>query len=270
MQKETTMHRIHHGKSAFTLIELLVVIAIIAILAAILFPVFARARENARRASCMSNLKQIGLGVMMYVQDYDEIYPPRGYTTPTSQIPPDGEVWYSNAGTNSWFWHQLLYPYTKSDQVYICPSAPTSSHPYSLNYGTNGNVMVGVSSSVPVVSMAQLQSPSLIYMIMDAGPYYMMPNMVYAPTGAFWYLPGTEKFVGTAAADVVDGLGNHLSTNAQADYSSDGRHMDGLNMAFADGHVKWLKTDIVYNEALKYANASTKPYSAWNPAANVN
>jgi len=261
------MKNIHtKRKTAFTLIELLVVIAIIAILASILFPVFARARENARRASCMSNLKQVGLGVMMYVQDYDEKYPPRGYTTPDDQVPPDGQVWYSTGGTNSWFWEQLIYPYTKSDQVYICPSAPTTSHPYSGNYGTNSNILVGVSSSVPVVSMAELQAPSTIYMMMDAGPYYLTPSMVYAPTGAFWYLPGTEKYVGIAAADVVDSLGNHLNTSAQADYASDGRHFDGVNMTFADGHVKWLKVSEVYNEAKKYANATTKADSAWNPA----
>ena len=73
MQKEA--QTLHHKRSGFTLIELLVVIAIIAILAAILFPVFARARENARRTSCVSNLKQIGLGIMQYTQDYDERYP---------------------------------------------------------------------------------------------------------------------------------------------------------------------------------------------------
>src|SRR3712207_5626414 len=90
----------------FTLIELLVVIAIIAILAAILFPVFAKARENARRASCQSNLKQIGLGFAQYVQDYDGVYPK------------------DEGGNNANFaWAAVLQPYLKSTQIYNCPSA---------------------------------------------------------------------------------------------------------------------------------------------------
>src|ERR1700710_3138757 len=95
-------------RKAFTLIELLVVIAIIAILASILFPVFARARENARRASCQSNLKQLGLGFMQYTQDYDETYPT------------------SNNGHYPWGWAGDIYPYVKSGQVYGCPSDPTT------------------------------------------------------------------------------------------------------------------------------------------------
>ena len=94
--------------SAFTLIELLVVIAIIAILAAILFPVFARARENARRSSCQSNLKQIGLGMEQYKNDYDQNFPP-------VVIP------FSGSPQNSW--PTLIEPYIKSSQVYTCPSA---------------------------------------------------------------------------------------------------------------------------------------------------
>ena len=99
-------------KSAFTLIELLVVIAIIAILAAILFPVFARARENARRSSCQSNLKQIGLGFMQYTQDYDEKFPLRHHD-PSSN---------SSALANSTGAWVQLQPYIKSQQVYQCPS----------------------------------------------------------------------------------------------------------------------------------------------------
>ena len=91
------------AKKGFTLIELLVVIAIIAILAAILFPVFARARENARRASCSSNLKQMGLAVMQYTQDYDELMP----------------FYYNRAGI---WWMDAVNPYAKSYQIWKCPS----------------------------------------------------------------------------------------------------------------------------------------------------
>src|SRR4028118_1205764 len=91
-------------KKGFTLIELLVVIAIIVILAAILFPVFARARENARRTSCLSNIKQVGLGIMQYTQDYDEMYPATNDNTAEYALGRIG-------------------PYTKSDQLLTCPSA---------------------------------------------------------------------------------------------------------------------------------------------------
>lgn len=90
------------NRTAFTLIELLVVISIIAVLAAILFPVFARARENARRASCMSNLKQIGLGFMMYTQDYDEMMPPA--ITVNNPSPPFESYVSSD---RRWYWGHL-------------------------------------------------------------------------------------------------------------------------------------------------------------------
>src|SRR5579862_4173320 len=95
-------------KQGFTLIELLVVIAIIAILAAILFPAFARARENARRASCQSNLKQIGLGIMQYTQDFDE-HLPLGYANPFSSA--TGQF-----STDNLWWGDMIFPYVKSLQ----------------------------------------------------------------------------------------------------------------------------------------------------------
>ena len=98
------------GRQGFTLIELLVVIAIIAILAAILFPVFARARENARKSNCQSNLKQIGLALRSYSQDYDERYPCYRFF---DNIP---EVTYS--------WRIALLPYVKNRGIFVCPSAP--------------------------------------------------------------------------------------------------------------------------------------------------
>src|SRR3954466_7852291 len=100
--------RIKSRNRAFTLIELLIVIAIIAILAAILFPVFGRARENARRSSCQSNLKQIGLGFAQYTQDYDEKMPYNSYG-------------YVSATVNPGDWMDTIQPYTKSYQVLVCP-----------------------------------------------------------------------------------------------------------------------------------------------------
>ena len=110
------------SETGFTLIELLVVIAIIAILAAILFPVFARARENARRASCQSQLKQIALGIKQYIQDYDEKFPPRRDSADTT-------------GTIGG-WANLVQPYIKSEQIFQCPSE--SNAPGGMSSSSNG------------------------------------------------------------------------------------------------------------------------------------
>jgi prepilin-type N-terminal cleavage/methylation domain-containing protein len=109
----------------FTLIELLVVIAIIAILAAILFPVFAKARENARRTSCINNLKQIGLGVMQYTQDYDDCLPRHFYGYPNTGGMPPG-----NGVDTNYKWMDVLHPYVKNTQLFVCPSDSAATAQY--------------------------------------------------------------------------------------------------------------------------------------------
>jgi len=138
-----------HGRKGFTLIELLVVIAIIAILAAILFPVFARAREKARTASCQSNEKQISLGIMMYAQDYDECLPIVGWTD--TAIWPNGQ-----SGSNSW--HIKIYPYIKNVQVFNCPSASyvwAGEVSTGIKYGANATLMTGLCPLATVAYPAQ-------------------------------------------------------------------------------------------------------------------
>ena len=107
--------------SGFTLIELLVVIAIIALLAAILFPVFARARENARKSACLNNMKQIGVGIMQYKQDFDETFP---------QMFWDGSTWQPAA---EGYWGGEIMPYVKSRQIFICPSTRDTTCSYIYN-----------------------------------------------------------------------------------------------------------------------------------------
>jgi prepilin-type N-terminal cleavage/methylation domain-containing protein/prepilin-type processing-associated H-X9-DG protein len=141
----------------FTLIELLVVIAIIAILASILFPVFARARENARRSSCQSNLKQIGLGFAQYTQDYDEKYPHSAQSTdsalggwvPGGTIPPAKDP--SQGG---------LYPYLKSVQIFICPSD---------SKGTTNGISYTMNQRVSQQSLAAAFQPSVTILALDEG-----------------------------------------------------------------------------------------------------
>jgi prepilin-type N-terminal cleavage/methylation domain-containing protein/prepilin-type processing-associated H-X9-DG protein len=238
-------------KQAFTLIELLVVIAIISILAAILFPVFARARESARRASCMSNLKQVGLGMMMYVQDYDEIYPPRltGW-----QGTPLGGDWGNSANTY-WYWPQMIYPYTKSMQVFVCPSKSGSSAGKELlnrNYGVNYYLFNASSSVVPI---ATIGSASRIYAIMDSGSWSITAGQAHTYQASPFYLPGMG---GTSGGDCTGASGVAL-TDCET-----GRHFQGVNVAFADGHVKWLKSSVVVAESRK--SSSVNPFY---PGANL-
>lgn len=152
----------------FTLIELLVVIAIVSILAAILFPVFARARENARRASCMSNLKQMGLAAMMYTQDHDETCPPASNPSPgIADADYPGGKWGTGGGANALYWPQLIYPYSKSIQLFYCPSGVNYPKPILGQYGANGNVLI-VAGSTPL-KLAAINAPASTYMAMDAG-----------------------------------------------------------------------------------------------------
>ena len=253
---------------AFTLIELLIVIAIIAILAAILFPVFARARENARRSSCLSNLRQIGLGIMQYVQDYDETYPAASrYTW--------GVYGETNSGVTT-IWRNDITPYVKNDQVFVCPSVshlPNTGS--STKYGVNSSVMKPYNARnnstgelYPYVKIASIVSVSSTYLLMDSGGHQIYPSLCWTSGATYNYIPGMGAVgatQGTITADYVD------------DFKT-GRHFGGLNVVFADGHVKWLSAAIVSNEARKLIyNGSLwtafrmpdhpvmQKSSAWNP-----
>ena len=150
------------SRRGFTLIELLVVIAIIAILAAILFPVFAKAREKARQASCLSNMKQICLAFMQYSQDYDELMPNTGWAGSEVAIWPDG-----TASSNPW--QMKIYPYIKNVQVFNCPSA-------SMRWKgePNNGIKYGMNSWMSLVPIGTIVYPSqtLISGDTDGGASY--------------------------------------------------------------------------------------------------
>jgi prepilin-type N-terminal cleavage/methylation domain-containing protein/prepilin-type processing-associated H-X9-DG protein len=148
--------------AAFTLIELLVVIAIIAILAAILFPVFAKAREKARQAACMSNEKQIGLGILQYIQDYDEKFP-SGVTGIAAPAPPSAAnpvVASNGAGVG---WAGGISPYVKSAQLFKCPddsTPPAAANTYPVSYALN--------MYLPATSQAAMVAPTTTVMLTEA------------------------------------------------------------------------------------------------------
>lgn len=243
------------AQKAFTLIELLVVIAIIAILAAILFPVFARARENARRTSCMSNLKQLGLGAMQYVQDYDEKFY-WSYIPDAGKTPPDGVYWFGDA--TNWVWPQSLQPYTKNFQISVCPSGASSNTktPYWGHYATNGLLTARGSYGGTPVSLSQINYSAATYLMMDAGSYVIEPYQSFTPAGETSYLPGSQE--GGVACPAMTPAS--LTADCQT-----GRHFGGVNVGFADGHAKWLKSSIVIGEARKFDYTNHATVSAWDP-----
>ena len=258
------MKHIRNIAKGFTLIELLVVIAIIAILAAILFPVFARARENARRSSCQSNLKQLGLGFMQYTQDYDEAYPSNYINIGVNTDPSMGGVaWF---GSNEFHWAQMMHPYTKSNQIAYCPSSSIVSapaFPTAGHYGVN-RLLIG-DPGADMVRIAAVDSAASTYMFGDLGIYALYPGTGSNLAGATsvsnsFYVPGAGEA----------GVSGGPTGNSASDFRS-GRHFGGVNMAFADGHVKWLKSGKVIAEARKCGSATCSNFadaSAWNYKKN--
>jgi len=252
------MRKVLFSKRGFTLIELLVVVAIISILAAILFPVFARARENARRASCLSNLKQLGLAMMQYVQDHNERYPHNAISSEVT--PPDGRYWYTN--NTNWYWPQILFPYHKSNQVFYCPSSPrNASNPAYGNYGATTAMLTTTSDTAKTTALAEVVAPASTYAFMDSGSFRLSPSWALSLVSTNFYLPGS----GAAGSTCTSG-----DANSHADCET-GRHFGGVNIAFADGHAKWLKSSVVVTQAHAYMDHrwDSTPYpSAWNPRSD--
>ena len=216
-------------RTGFTLIELLVVIAIIAILAAILFPVFARAREKARQASCASNLKQLALGYKMYVQDYDEknMFDRNWFNPVPSPLPTGGCT--SNCGGSYMPWSAAIQPYVKNTQLMTCPSDTNVDNcARGSNRPTNPLVSYGPNAAVNGIAEATVADTTGTILMMD---YNMNMSVQYADPGSYV---------------------NHGA-----------RHNDGWNIAFHDGHVKWLKGSPRPNETY-----FEMPASAFTPAAD--
>lgn len=201
-------------RRGFTLIELLVVIAIIAILAAILFPVFARAREKARQSSCLSNTKQINLAILQYAQDYDECFP---YA---SRWGPDVNGSY---GVGYWYWYDYLNPYIMNTQVLICPSRHRWARGYGWNYQNFGYCSsAGSFGSGAGRNMSDVVAPAETIIIGDnPDPGSWGAGSIYA------YGPRQMDSSGSATDD---------PTLANVAW----RHNEGGNYGFCDGHVKWL------------------------------
>ena len=217
------------AKSGFTLIELLVVIAIIAILAAILFPVFAQAREKARQTSCMSNMRQTGLAVNMYLQDWDE------HTCKTHHDLGAGETI-----ADLYTWYQPLQPYIKNGSIFRCPSmndTPTvfptgitlaNWNTYRTDYLINGFFSHGI-------GIAAISSPAEQIMIAER----------HSGIAFFDYHPWASAPDNNWERGFLDGsgykIGDPSSDTQLLDPTNIGRHSQGSNYDFADGHVKWLR-----------------------------
>ncbi len=234
-------------KKGFTLIELLVVIAIIAILAAILFPVFSRAREQARKTTCLSSMKQLGQAIQMYIQDWDERFPLLG-------------CWGCGGGANAndpmFSVHAKIQPYLKNITVYDCPSADTSDVVAQGNLGRMRNPLDRYLGSMgwpcPVEWAGHWIDVGFNYWIVAFWDFSYIKRggggippiggipLSAMPTPAETVVAGDSVTMHGCAPQVVwaNACGAQCYPDRQTDENA--RHTGGSNLVFADGHAKWL------------------------------
>ncbi|RYG85716.1 MAG: prepilin-type N-terminal cleavage/methylation domain-containing protein [Alphaproteobacteria bacterium] len=256
------------NRSGFTLIELLVVIAIIAILAAILFPVFAQAREKARQISCLSNTKQLGLAFMQYVQDYDEQF----------QSSP-----YYGQG-----WAELMYPYVKSKGVYICPNDTRDKEvdwaTDQISYVVNVNISDPLNTQNPAIgaAMADIVAPSTTVLLYEGSQTYAG---YIGPKNSDPYKVGTgnwARLTPTAYGDITDtsktgdGSGNWYQPPVDVlrhkpDPASSGGiiYAGWSNFLAADGHAKYLQVSWA-NKGGKVSVGQPNPYVIYQSVGQNN
>jgi prepilin-type N-terminal cleavage/methylation domain-containing protein len=254
------------SRTAFTLIELLVVIAIIAILAAILFPVFAQARDKARQASCLSNCKQIGLALTMYVQDYDESF---YWQKAWNEVVDVGAGFWGPSYKSYIRWPMAMLPYIKNQGVFTCPSDKNSRGrnycaapggggcvPWKISFGPN--LMLMMYTTAPV-ALAQIQKPADKIAIAEAQQafgccenwnveYFRGANYVGGENG--WTSYSTYRTQVGKAMEL--GVGDDKMASVT-------RHQLGNIAVFADGHAKWIRWNQVGDSSTPEWRAKIDP-----------
>jgi prepilin-type N-terminal cleavage/methylation domain-containing protein/prepilin-type processing-associated H-X9-DG protein len=242
-------------QKGFTLIELLVVIAIIAILAAILMPVFAQARAKARQAACTSAIKQWGLAAFMYAQDYDEKLP-RFFRLIPGARPTAGFSYETGWHQNGYYWHEAIFPYIKNVQTLLCPEAQGALNPFCLPFGWNW-------AWIHDSSLAEFGFPAETALVVDgkgrltntndrnscntrraAGFNGLCADCI--EEGRYIYGHGIVPPAAFANGGTA-GTSPPATVNFASGYQVGIRHNGGANIVFLDSHAKWVKQEKLLN-----------------------